>query len=457
MAVQADLENRDTLEAENAVIGALLVAPELYGKASRTLCGGDFYGAFNRVLYEEIGKIYAATGTCDLLLLLEKITAREPAKNRNDIKAHLMRLSDSVAVLENTERYCGIVKKRSISRRARKMVHEAYERGFYTPEGEPQDAIRELTEKLAELARDKTKRASRSLHDILLEVNGELFGGGADAPLDTGFGTLDGLLDGIYPSDLIFVGAYTGVGKTAFALQILTNMAKKGKKTLLYSQEMKDTQNAIRMVARQSGVDLGKLKKAGRLDGHETEKVVEAISELSKLPMEIRDNGGITVEDIRLDCATKKDLDVIFIDHIGLMRAPKGDRKTKRYDEITQTAIDLRALAMQTNKPVVVLSQFNRDSVKTQNEPDLGSFRDSGEIEQSATAAILLWQTPDYAETGVVGVKVAKNRQGRPGKMYMRFDGARMNFTEVVDYRPNHRADKKTSQKEIDEIFGKKG
>jgi len=312
--------------------------------------------------------------------------------------------------------------------------------------------IQSTIESLAGLICDKQQRRPRNLNEILQDVYADIFGETEDLSLTTGISALDNLLDGIEPGDLITIAAGTGVGKTAFALQVMKHMAKKGKKIMLYSQEMSDKQNAIRMLARESGVDLYKLKKSGRLDEAEVKKVEEAFNGLHKMPIEIMDLSGITVEDIRLDCVSDKDLDCIFVDHVGLMRLPKGVRASSRNDEITKLMTELRALALQIRKPVIVLSQFNREAMK-KPEPDLQCLRDGGEIEQSSSAVILLWRTPDYDTDGTIGVKVAKNRQGAPGKFYMKFDAPRMSFAEVTSYMPKSNW-KLADKKEIQEVFG---
>jgi len=454
----AEYEIKQANEAELSVIGALLIKPDLFLKTAEIISVDDFHTEFHRIIYGTIADLFMSTGICDLVILLDRVTAKDQKRDRNQTKEYLMRASDNVVILEHTEHYCNIIKNRSIARKARKIAYDAYTAGFYNPDGRPHEDIQTLAEKLAGLTRDKRQRGSRKLNEILYDVHRDLFDNGEDLSLSTGFGNLDKLIDGIYPADLIVIGAQTGVGKTAFALQIMRNMARHGKKIMLYSQEMTDKQNALRLVARQSGVDLYKLKKYGRLDNTEIEKVSEALSELSELPIEIKDFGGITVDDIRLDRISKKDIDVIFIDHIGLMRVSKSDRKSKRYEEITQIAIELRSLALEIKRPIIVLSQFNRDSTRAKNEPDLSSFRDSGEIEQSATTAILLWQMPDYENDRVIGVKVAKNRQGASGnKIYMIFDAPRMNFIEIEGYRPPVKNNRITDKNEIDNIFGKKG
>jgi replicative DNA helicase len=442
-------------EAEQTVAGALIIKPDLYAVASGLIGSGDFVYNLNRTIYEEIGDIYAKTGICDALRLLERVCLREPTYERGEIRDYLARLTDSVPHIDNIAEYCGIIKNKSIARQARSIAHEAYEAGFYKDDG-TKEAIQSAAEKLAELARDPNRRRARKLGDILHDVKADIFGNSPDLSVDTGFGTLDKMLDGIYPGDLVVIGAGTSVGKTAFALQIIKYMSGKcGKNIMLYSQEMTDRQNALRMLARESGIDMYRLKKSGRMYEGDFDKFAEAFDELVKLPVEILDNGGVSVEDIRLDCVSKKYIDVIFVDHVGLMRNSRGARTARsRNDELTQIMIDLRALALDIQKPIILLSQFNREGYKNKAEPDLGSFRDSGEVEQSASSAVLLWKLPprqDKPDDNFIGAKVAKNRQGSTGTLYMEFDAPRMSFKEAVQYKPYKG---NAYEKDIREVLG---
>jgi len=445
--------NDYSLEAEQGVLGAVLVQPGLYRQAAQIVESGDFIAGHNRAVFEAVGEIYGKTGDLDLIALLENLAAKLPNAGREELKAEILRLADCVLAVGNIADYCRIVKAKSTARLARGIAREAYEAGFYRGgSDETAAAIQEAAEKLADLARDKNKRGARKLNAILGEVWLDIFGDGEDLSLKTGIGTLDGLLDGIYPGDLVVIAAGTSVGKTAFALQIIKNMARQGKRIMLYSQEMTDKQNALRFIARQAGVELWRLKKPGRLDESEAKLVSAAFDELYKLPIEIRDTGGVTVEEIRLDCVGKRaggGTDAIFIDHVGLMRGHKGAKS--RTEEVSRIMVELRALALQAQVPIIALAQFNREGQKFSAEPTLLGFKDSSEIEQSASTAILMWRTEDWEADKIIGVKVAKNRQGETGRLYMKFDAPRMNFWEVVQYTPKRGA---PYTKEVEEVFG---
>jgi len=200
-------------------------------------------------------------------------------------------------------------------------------------------------------------------------------------------------------------------------------------------------------VSRFAGVEVNKLKRKDRTNAEEKEKIMEALTAASKYIIEISDAGGLKVSDIRLDCTKNKDIDLIVIDHIGLMRGEKNSPNLTA--EMTEILRDTRALALNTKIPILALAQFNRESKPevskkgkvTYTEPHLHHFKDSSEYEQSAGTAILMWRMPGYDDPKspnyqMVGIKVAKNRQGETGKMHMKFDAKTMTFKEVYDYNP---------------------
>jgi len=432
-------------EAELSVLGAVLICPELYPEAAEILTPDDFDYILHKTLFEKMGKLYGETGKVDLIALLENLPAANDDDRRQN-KEYLMRLSDSVPVVSNLSDYCDYVKKRSIGRKAVNIIKNSDLRGLTG--ADIAETVQSVAEQLSELVRDKGRAKMKNIKDVLHEIYRNVYEETEDISIGTGFWRLDKLLDGIYPGDLITIGAGTSVGKTAFALQIIANMAKKGKKITLYSQEMTEKQNVQRIVSRLSGVEVKKLKRADRTSETEKQKVSEACEIAYKYLVNISSEGGLRVSDIRLDCVKNKDIDIIFIDHVGLMRGEKGV-KQGRTEELSQIMKDIRALALQINKPIILLAQFNRDikpevskkGVIKYIEPQLHHFKDSSEVEQSSGTIVLLWRMPGYDDEKspnyrMIGVKVEKNRQGETGKMYMKFDAPIMNFTEVYDYNP---------------------
>ena len=436
------MTNNNGTEAESALLGALLAMPELYPQAEQILAAEDFSVELHQTMYANIGKIYRESGKLDLILLLESLGETNKARH----KEYLMRLADSVPVIANAMEYAKITKQYSIGRRAAGIIAEADLRGTSGPGGIP-ETVQETAEKLAELVRDKNGARSRPLEQILDEICADVFEDRADTSLKTGFGDLDAILDGIDPGNFIVIGAGTSVGKSALMLQIVANMAKAGKKILLYTLEMTDKENMRRIISHISGVELEKLKRSDRTNAAEKDKVLEALHIASKYIIEIQEAGGLKASDIRLDCVKNKGIDIIFIDHVGLMRGERpGENRARELSSILQ---DLRAISLTTKIPIVGLAQLNREAKDeaTKNgkikytEPQLHHFKDSSEYEQSAMMILLMWRMPGYDDKEssghcMLGLKVAKNRQGRRGKLHLRFDEANMTFRTVKGYEP---------------------
>ena len=427
-------------EAETAVLGALITEPALYAEAAGIIEADDFTLPFHKIIFAKIGELYGKAETIDTVILLENLIAANDDE-RIEAKEYIMRLVDSVPMIGNLKYYCEYVKDKAIGRRAMDILREADFKGI---SGESiSDTVQEVAEKLAGLVRDKGSDRIQTIKDALLEIQQDVFVESEDLSIKTGFYMLDKILDGIEPGDLVAIGARTSVGKSAFALQMIASMAKSGKKVMLYSLEMTAKQNVQRILSRLSGVEMKNFRRYDRTNEPVKKQILEAFEIVHKYVINISAVGGLRVSDIALDCVKYPDTDVIVIDHVGLMRGERG-AKQSRYEEITQIAIDLRSLALRVKKPIIMLSQLNREAKNepskrgknTYTEPQLHHLRDSGELEQSAGTIIFLWRMPDYDQTGMLGASVAKNRQGGTGKINLKFDAATMTFREVLDYSP---------------------
>jgi len=251
-----------------------------------------------------------------------------------------------------------------------------------------------------------------------------------------GFTELDSDLGGLEPGDLIIIAARPAVGKTAFALQVVDNVAKSGKKVILFNLEMTEKQIYQRMIARESGIPLNRIRTATKFMNDEEEiRFNAANEELSKMTNLIVETGGQTVSNIRQIAKSRK-ADAIVVDYLQLVKA-ESYYKGNRYAEVGQISHDLKAIARDLNIPVIVLSQINRNSEgKEGKEPTMSELRESGDIEQDASVILMLWNIDkdDYTKKGI---KIEKNRQGTLGKHKLHFEGAEMKFSEAWEETPN--------------------
>lgn len=320
--------------------------------------------------------------------------------------------------------------------------------------GNETEKIKSVIERLSMLVADRDKSDFKHIKDIVSDYWDDIANGTTQkGRIDTGFAKLDAILGGIYPKDMVTIAAATSVGKTAFVLNIAKNIAKTGKKVLIYTLEMSGKQNIHRMLANLSNVRMRAVKNPEEMDKKELESVFEASGRAGKMNICIKDSGGLRVSDIKLDLASHTDADVVIIDHIGLLNAEK--RSGNRTFEMSQIAIDLKSLAAWINKPVIALCQFSRDGSGEEKsdatnmyrknktpfsppEPRLRWLRDSGEIEQSSSAVVMLWRLKGYEWNNKIGVKVAKNRQDTTGKFALKFKAEVMQYEDVEhDFNAN--------------------
>lgn len=245
-----------------------------------------------------------------------------------------------------------------------------------------------------------------------------------DGNLFTGLHDLDKITAGLHKEELTIVGARPGVGKTAYALQVMINMARKGNHCLFVSREMSTVQIAKRILSNISAVDGHKLRLCKTLLDDDWVKLGQAAGEISSLPVEINDRIS-TIQEIRAYCRTLKEknkLDVLFVDYLGLLKTMK--RCESRRQEIEDISRQLKEISMEFEIPVVALCQLNRDSAKSSKEPELHDLRESGSIEQDADNVILLHVPADTDETADsfdIKVIIAKQRNGATGGIYLRY------------------------------------
>lgn len=248
--------------------------------------------------------------------------------------------------------------------------------------------------------------------------------------IDTGYSGIDKYLKGMYPGNLVLVGARPGVGKSAFSLDLATRVASAGHKVLIFSMEMLADELAERIVSQRSGVVMDKLIDKD-VSSKEVRTIAEAMNKMYSLPILICDTPNVSVPFIRARAQQTEGVELIIIDYISLMKST--GRSESRNLELGQISRDLKCLATELKIPIVALAQLNR-ALDDSEEPKLASLRDSGELEQNANKVLFLWNQDK--ENGIVGISVAKNRRGRTGAAYFRFYGELMKYVEIENYQP---------------------
>lgn len=293
------------------------------------------------------------------------------------------------------------------------------------------EQIGQLLTDLEALRDDKTAKA-KTLAQIAEEYQNSYFREHPDG-LKVGLPNLDDMIGGLEGGDIIVIGARPAVGKSALVTQITTNLAEQGKKIGFYNLEMSDKQLYERFVASQSGLGLTRIRRAVKFLGDEEKRFKMANNTLAERSNIVISTGAKTVSEIRSE-SRHMGFDVIVIDYLQLIRSDTFYRGN-RVAEVGAISKAIKALAMELNIPIILLSQLNRASEgRETREPSMSELRESGDIEQDASVIILLWNMSEE-DRSKKGCKVEKNRQGETGKMELRFDGDKMRFKDAGEWQ----------------------
>lgn len=293
------------------------------------------------------------------------------------------------------------------------------------------EQIGQLLTELEALRDDKAAKA-KTLAQIAAEYQNNYFCEPPDG-LKVGLPNLDDMIGGLEGGDIIVIGARPAVGKSALVTQITTNLAEQGKKIGFYNLEMSDKQMYERFVASQSGLGLTRIRRAVKFLGDEEKRFKMANNALAERSNIVISTGAKTVSEIRSE-SRHMGFDVIVIDYLQLIRSDTFYRGN-RVAEVGAISKAIKALAMELNIPIILLSQLNRASEgRETREPSMSELRESGDIEQDASVIILLWNMSEE-DRSKKGCKVEKNRQGETGKMELRFDGDKMRFKDAGEWQ----------------------
>ena len=412
------------LGAEKSVLGSMMIDKDAITVVSEILTGEDFYTRQNQVLFEAMVELNNEGKPVDPITLKNKLVE----KNVPDeiISADFIRdMLSSVPTSANAKYYAGIVAEKATLRRLIKTV-EQVANDCYNMSG-PLDTILEETEK--QVFKVVQKRSDDDYVPISTVVNRALDkisiaakNKGAVTGIATGFTDLDYKTAGMQPSDLVLIAARPSMGKTAFALNIVENVAIKQHKTIaVFSLEMSKEQLVNRMFSLESHVDAQKLR-VGNLDEADWENLIEGAGVIGDSGLIIDDTPGISIGELRSKCRKYKlehGLQMIIIDYLQLMTG-SGKSAESRQQEISEISRSLKALARELKVPVIALSQLSRAvEQRPDHRPMLSDLRESGAIEQDADVVMFLYRddyyNKDTDKKGISEVIIAKQRNGPIG------------------------------------------
>ena len=404
---------QDMEAAQVAVLGSLLISPELTGEALTRIRPEDFVSPRHRMTFQAIRDVFLAGGTVDPVAVLDKLGECGDGESR---RAYLMDLMDETPTAANIWAYVETMRRQSRLYHLRLLGERLYEANTL------EDA-EQLVAKAQALLVDKPGVRYVTMEQALVEFYEQ-----HQAKKEYLTWGLDKLNDRLYveAGDLVILGGYSSAGKTLLAIQFAWHLAsRRGKKVGFYSLETGTKKLQDRLIAYTMRMDFAKVKRS-ELDAADYEALAIASKRLVEPRLEWVPASGMTVGDIRAS-ALSRGYDVIFIDYLQLIAGPASSR----YERVTDISIGLHQMSQSTGVTVVALSQLSRperagDGSKA---PTMASFRDSGQIEQDADVAMLLYKEEDTQNSRRV-LHIAKNKEGEVGKIYLAFDGQHQRLYE---------------------------
>ncbi len=426
-----------SLEAEQAVLGSVLIDSRCVADIIGILRPEDFFLKQNREIYETIYTMFNFSQTIDPVTVLDKM--RELGFYTDASRDYILQLMEITPTAANAVRYAGIVREKAMLRGLAQASADISEM-VYEQVGTPQEMLESAEKKIYALRKgergDSLEHIGTILHKVFDRLNELSQSDSAIPGLSTGLRDLDARINGLNKSDLLLVAARPAMGKSAFALNIALNVAKKYNRTVaVFSLEMSREQLVMRLLANESFVELQKLA-TGKLTEEEWTKIGMAASALSQTDVRIDDNPSVTVADINAKCRRLDNLGLVVIDYLQLMQGSGygkgGDNRVTVVGEISRS---LKIMAKELNIPVICLSQLSRAvESRTDKRPILSDLRESGAIEQDADSVMFLYRDEYYNENtedkGIAECIVAKNRHGETGTVKMQWIGQYQTFAD---------------------------
>ncbi len=427
------------VEAEEAVLGSLLIDPGGLFQVLPFLRAEDFYVKKHRWIYEAIIRIHERRSPVDFLTLTTELEQREQLEECGGA-AYISQLINAVPSAINVEAYGRLVEQAAVRRRLLNAISDIARYAY--DEKLPIEQVVDRSEKA--LFGVSQQRAARDLQPVqevanryydyvenLFAHQGELMG------VPTGFQDIDRLLGGFQRSDLLILAARPGVGKTSLMITFALKAAEKGRTVALFSLEMSAEQLVQRMVAQISRIDAQRLR-LGRLQEDEWPRFTDAIGHLSELPIYIDDTPSISVLQLRTKCrrlASERGLDMIFVDYLQLMNA--DCRSDNRVQEVSYISRSLKGLARELDIPLMTASQLSRAvEQRADKVPVLSDLRESGSLEQDADIVMFIYRDelyhPETERPHIADLIIAKHRSGPTGSIQLFFNNRLTQFADAA-------------------------
>ncbi|MBQ6820393.1 MAG: replicative DNA helicase [Clostridium sp.] len=428
-----------SLEAEQAVIGAMIIDKSAIAKALEKLKEEDFYRDGHKVIFKAIREMFSKDMAVDIVTLLEYLKSTDTLEKAGGV-SYVSEISSSVITTANLEAYIDIVEDKSTLRKlirsATNIIEESYNK---------QDKVDEVLDlaqkKIFDLAEKQGSNDYEPLANVLergfLEIERLFNNKGSITGVGSGIRDLDAKTSGFQKGDMVLIAARPSMGKTTFSLNIAENAAlREGKSVVIFSLEMSKEQLAYKLLCSEANVDMLKLR-TGNLDDEDWEKIARATGPLSKAKIYIDDTAGLSVMEMRSKCRKIKmehGIDMILIDYLQLMSGSSGSES--RQQEVSEISRSIKALAKEMECPVIALSQLSRaPEQRADHRPMLSDLRESGSIEQDADVVMFLYRDEYYnketEEKNIGECIIAKQRNGPVGTVKMAWIGSHSKFANL--------------------------
>jgi replicative DNA helicase len=433
-----------SIEAEQSVLGGLMLDNNTWDTASEVVIEDHFYRHDHRLIFRVMQKLVNNQQPIDVVTLSEELDRTGDLEKAGGLD-YLIELAKNTPSASNIRAYSEIVRDRALLRQMISVAQEISENAFY-PEGRASDEIlNEAEQKIFQIAENRPnqggpepvnpllKRAVDRI-DFLFNNSDQLTG------VTTGFDDLDDRTAGMQPSDLIIVAARPSMGKTTFAMNLVENaLMAEERPVLVFSLEMPADQLISRMLSSIGKIDQTKVR-TGQLDEEDWPKLTTAVNMLRDKPLFIDDTSGISPNEMRTRARRivreHGDLSMIMVDYLQLMQIKTG-KSSSRAEEISEISRSLKALAKEMNCPVIALSQLNRSLENRPNKRPVNSdLRESGAIEQDADVIMFIYRDEVYNEDsqdkGIAEIIIGKQRNGPIGSIKLAFIGKYTRFENLA-------------------------
>lgn len=411
-----------SVEAEQSVLGSMLIDARCIPSVIEALHGDDFYLDTNREIYETIYGMFNFSMTIDPVTVLEQMR-RNGVYQEERSRPYMLQLMEVTPTAANVMEYVSIVRDKSLLRRVADAAGELT--NLIRQGTDSAQAVLEIAEqKIYAIREGRTPKGLEHISSVLLKVFDQLnalAASGSDIPgLSTGLPDLDTALTGLNPTELILLAARPGMGKTSFALNVLLHAGKySGKTVVFFSLEMSREQLASRLIASEAFVD-GKRLVTGKLTDDDWDKVGAAAASLNRTNILIDDNPSLSVADMNAKCRRVDNLGLVIIDYLQLMQTAGGKSNysnENRQQVVSDISRALKIMSKELNVPVLCLSQLSRaNESRADKRPMLSDLRESGAIEQDADVVMFLYREDYYNKESeshnIAECIISKNRRG---------------------------------------------